>query len=310
MMRAKLRSRSPLAFAFASMAAASAVLTSAPAFATKKTSAAAASDKPATTDTETPSAGATKPAGQAQDVERPKPMLDPNQEAPKTDSLGHVHFASPNGEGLGRVVVNAPPTDKVRVFLEGRYFGFAPITIYSVPKGDYILEADYPNGKQISKPVTVMENDETPIDVGSAQALHAASEPSNGGSGARMTPGRRKWMYGLLIGSGAALAVGITFGILDLTAESNYENTAPANTARLDSIRSSGQRDAAIADIGFAVSAAAAIGAAYCAIPLIFGSSGDKPSAAAGARTESQTAFMLVPVVGSGAAGGLFSMRF
>ena len=64
-------------------------------------------------------------------------------------------FASPNGEGLGRVTVNAPATQKVKVFLEGRYFGTAPITIYSVPKGDYIIEALPETGKQISKPVTV-----------------------------------------------------------------------------------------------------------------------------------------------------------
>ena len=72
-----------------------------------------------------------------------------------------MHFASPNGEGLGRVVVNAPAAEKVKVFLEGRLFGTAPVTIYSVPKGDYIVEAAYPNGKQVSKPVTVAENEET-----------------------------------------------------------------------------------------------------------------------------------------------------
>ena len=90
-----------------------------------------------------------KPAAQANDEEKPKVMLDLGQEAPKTDSLGHVHFASPNGEGLGRVTVNAPVTQKVKVFLEGRYFGTAPITIYSVPKGDYIIEALPESGKQI-----------------------------------------------------------------------------------------------------------------------------------------------------------------
>ena len=80
-----------------------------------------------------------------------------------------MHFASPNGEGLGRVVVTAPATDKVKVFLEGRLFGTAPLTIYSVPKGDYIVEAQYPNGKEVSKPVTVSENEETAVDLGGAK---------------------------------------------------------------------------------------------------------------------------------------------
>ena len=65
----------------------------------------AASERSAAgTDNETPKAGDgddEKPAAQANDEEKPKASLNLEQEAPKTDSLGHVHFASPNGEGLG-----------------------------------------------------------------------------------------------------------------------------------------------------------------------------------------------------------------
>ena len=50
-----------------------------------------------------------KPAEQAGDTEKPKTILDTSQDAPKTDSLGHVHFGSPNAEGLGRVAVKAAP---------------------------------------------------------------------------------------------------------------------------------------------------------------------------------------------------------
>src|SRR5439155_10699009 len=121
-----------------------------------------------------------KPAAQANDEEKPKVMLDLGQEAPKTDSLGHVHFASPNGEGLGRVTVNAPATQKVKVFLEGRYFGTAPITIYSVPKGDYIIEALPESGKQISKPVTVSEGENTNVDLSGPKA-------ETGGGGGMMS---------------------------------------------------------------------------------------------------------------------------
>ena len=112
-----------------------------------------------------------KPAEQAGDTEKPKTILDTSQDAPKTDSLGHVHFGSPNAEGLGRVAVKAAPESKIKIFLEGRYFGTAPLTIYSVPKGDYIVEAVYANGKQMSRPVTVGENEETAMDLGGAQAL-------------------------------------------------------------------------------------------------------------------------------------------
>ena len=55
-----------------------------------------------------------KPADQAGDIEKPKAILDTSQEAPKTDSLGHVHFGSPNAEGLGRVAVKAAPERRSR----------------------------------------------------------------------------------------------------------------------------------------------------------------------------------------------------
>ena len=138
-----------------------------------------------------------KPAEQAGDTEKPKTILDTSQDAPKTDSLGHVHFGSPNAEGLGRVAVKAAPESKIKIFLEGRYFGTAPLTIYSVPKGDYIVEAVYANGKQVSRPVSVGENEETAVDLGGAQALRAASGP--GMFDAEMTPSRmtvdegRRW---------------------------------------------------------------------------------------------------------------------
>ena len=57
-----------------------------------------------------------KPAEQAGDVEKPKTILDTSQEAPKTDSLGHVHFGSPNAEGVGRVAVKAAPESKIKVY--------------------------------------------------------------------------------------------------------------------------------------------------------------------------------------------------
>lgn len=256
---------------------------------------------PAESEAQTPKTDDQRPSSQANDVERPKTILDTNREAPKTDSLGRVHFASPNGEGLGRVLVNAPAEAKVNVYLEGRFFGTAPVTIFSVPKGDYILEASYPSGKQVSKPVTVSENEETAVDLGGAQTLKSGDSAS---VSAEMTPNRMLWMRGLLIGSVAALAFGVTFGILELKAQSNYENTPSTNQAQLDSLRTTGQRDATLADVGYLVAAAGAIGASVCALPLIFGPSADKEKPA------SPTALVVTPMLGGGTTGGALFFRF
>jgi hypothetical protein len=300
---------------FALLAASLALLTTSPAFAKKKKAAppADSSDSEAAgTDSETPKAASddAKPAAQADDTEKPHTILDTSQEAPKTDSLGHVHFASPNGEGLGRVIVTAPATDKVKVFLEGRLFGTAPLTIYSVPKGDYIVEAQYPNGKEVSKPVTVSENEETTVDLGGAK-----SAKSNGGgdsgsvfSSGEMSPGRKNLMYGFLAGAVVGIAVGTTFGILDIQAENDYKNTPAASQSELDSIQQRGVRDARIADVGWVLTAVGVFGAAICALPLILGGGGEKAPAAAPSGTPS--AFMVAPVAGPGMTGGAFSMRF
>ena len=120
MTRSDHRSGPSRAIVFALLAAGLTLLVAPQASAKKKAPAAAA---PAGTDDETPKTGDAaadeKPAAQANDEEKPKAALNLEQEAPKTDSLGHVHFASPNGEGLGRVVVNAPAAAKIKIFLEG-----------------------------------------------------------------------------------------------------------------------------------------------------------------------------------------------
>jgi hypothetical protein len=297
---------------FALLAAGLTLLAAAPASAKKKSPpAASSSDSAAGTDNETPKAAGDdeKPATQANDEEKPKAALNTEQEAPKTDSLGHVHFASPNGEGLGRVVVNAPVAAKVKVFLEGRLFGTAPVTIYSVPKGDYIVEAAYPNGKQVSKPVTVAENEETTVDLGGAKAATGGGGGDSGSvfSTGEMTPFRKNLMYGFLIGAAAGVALGTTFGILDLQAEHDYQNTPTGDQATLDSISKRGQRDANIADVGWVVAAVGVVGAGICAIPLIFGGSSEK---AAPAPSGTPSAFMFTPVAGPRLTGGAFSMRF
>ena len=311
MKRSDLRSGPSRATVFALLAASLALLTAAPASAAKKKKAAPAESSdsaPAGADNETPKdASDAKPASQANDTEKPHTIIDTTQEAAKTDSLGHVHFASPNGEGLGRVVVNAPATDKVKVFLEGRLFGTAPLTIYSVPKGDYIVEAQYPSGKEVSKPVTVSENEETAVDLGGAKTAKTDGGGDSGSvfSGGEMTSGRKNLMYGFLAGAVVGIAIGTTFGILDIQAENDYKNGG--TQAQLDDIAQRGKRDANIADVGWVLTAVGLVGAGVCAIPLIFGGSSEKAPAAPSGTPQ---AFRFTPVASPAMTGGAFSMRF
>jgi hypothetical protein len=312
MKRSDHRSGTSRATVFALLAASLALLTASPASAKKKKAPAQSSDSAAAgADNEIPKAPSddSKPASQANDTEKPHTIIDTGQEAPKADSLGHVHFASPNGEGLGRVVITAPATDKVKVFLEGRLFGIAPLTIYSVPKGDYIVEAQYPNGKEISKPVTVSENEETAVDLGGAKTAKADGGGGDSGSvfgSGEMTSGRKNLMYGFLAGAVVGIAVGTTFGILDNQAENDYKNTPPGNQAQLDEIQQRGQRDAKIADVGWVLTAVGLVGAGICALPLILGGNEKAPAAPSG----TPQAFMLMPVASPAMTGGAFSMRF
>jgi hypothetical protein len=263
----------------------------------KKAAAAEDSDQPAAqaTDDSAPKKEDANPAAQVQDTEKPKRVIDNSQEAPKTDSLGHVHFASPNGEGLGRVAVKAAPESKIKVFLEGRYFGTAPLTIYSVPKGDYIVEATFPGGKQVSRPVTVGENEETAVDLGGPQTGGAGDSVNNMLS-ADMTPTRMMWTEGFLIGAGVGVVTAVTFGILELKAESDYNK---ANSqAQQDSIQKTGKNYALLTNVGIIVTAACLVGAGVTGYPLVI-KSGEK-----------KTALVVAPTVGPGMAGGVAAFRF
>jgi hypothetical protein len=272
------------------------VLSAGSALAKKKKPAAAATDEEQPAEKSGDEASPDKnaaPAAQVQDVEKPKRVIDQSQEAPKTDSLGHVHYASPNGEGLGRVAVKAAPEQKIKVFLEGRYFGTAPLTIYSVPKGDYIVEATFPSGKQVSKPVTVGENEETAVDLGVPTATSSdASQMFN----AEMTDTR---MLALKVSLGVA-AVGvvgaIVFGILELNAESNY-NKATTQTQQ-DDIAKTGKNYALLTNIGIVVAAVGLVGAGVTGYPLVFSSS------------EKKTALVITPAAGPGFGGGFATLRF
>jgi len=272
------------------------LLSAGPAFAKKKKSAEPAQ---ATDEASPPSADKPEkteaPAAQAGDTEKPKTILDTSQEAPKTDSLGHVHFGSPNAEGLGRVAVKAAPESKIKIFLEGRYFGTAPLTIYSVPKGDYIVEAVYANGKQLSRPVSVGENEETAVDLGGA-AKAAASGP--GMFDADMTPTRMTITKIGLIVAAVGVVAAVTFGILELKTESDYQKAV--GQMQKDDLENKGNNYAKLTNLGIVVGAAGLITAGIAGYPLVLHSSESKP----------KTAFIFTPAVTPSGGGAAMTFRF
>lgn len=261
------------------------------------------------TDTEAPAeagqAPAEKPAPaapQASDTEKPKAILDVSQDAPKTDNLGHIHFATPGTEGVGRVAVKAAPNQQIKVFLEGRYFGLAPITIYSVPKGDYILEAVHADGKQVARPVSVGENEEVAVDLRDIKPREGGRE--GGLLNAEMTSRRMHWTVAFLAVTAVGVAGAVTFGILELKDESDYNNVAatdPHYDQRRTDISNRGNRDALLTNVGIGVAAAGLIGAVIAGYPLVFKSS---------ASEKKMAAVMVTPTVAPTGAGGVLTLRF
>jgi hypothetical protein len=222
---------------------------------------------------------------------------------PEADAAGHVNYGNPQAEGLGRVTVKSKTGDKVQIYLEGRYFGDAPITIYSVPKGDYIVEGTIvSSGKQVSSPVSVSENEEATVELGGGKIETPAAPTSGGFMGGDISPQRLRVAKILLVVGGVALVGGVVFAVLENGAENDYEKAPLGNQANLDDISSRGRRDALIADLGFALAGAAIVGAGIAAWPMFSKSNAEKPP-------EATTAFF-APMIGHGTTGGALSLRF
>ena len=227
---------------------------------------------------------------------------------PEADANGHVNYGNPQADGIGRVTVKSKSGDKVQVYLEGRYFGDAPITIYSVPKGDYIVEGTIvSSGKQVSSPVSVSENEEATVELGGGK-IETPPEAAAGTGGAifsgEISHNRKIVLVTSIAVAAVGLVGGVVFGILEKGAESDYEKTSPAATNTLDSIRSRGNRDALFCDGGFILLGAGIVGAVISGYPLVTKSTAEKaPDAPA------TTAF-ISPMVGRGTTGGALSFRF
>jgi len=212
--------------------------------------------------------------------------------------MGRVHFGPPGAEGIGRVTVNAPASDNIQVFLEGRYFGHAPMTIYSVPKGDYIVEGRFADGRQVSRPVSVSENEEATVDLSQGKIESPGGKPSGGMFGGEISPERLLATKILLGAAAASLVFGITFGILELKAESDWQNAT--TQMEQDSIADRGRRDATLANVGYVLTGACVIGAAVAGYPMLIKPSGEK----------STMALMVAPVASPTLTGGTLVLRF
>jgi hypothetical protein len=227
---------------------------------------------------------------------------------PEADANGHVNFGNPQKEGLGRVTVKSAGGDQIQVYLEGRYFGDTPITIYSVPKGDYIVEGTFvSSGKQVAKPVSVSENEEATVEL-VAKKSEPTPEEQKASSGLMSgeIPPKRLLAAKVLAGTAVVgLVVGITFGILEKGKESDFEHAAAGSNT--DPIKADGQRDALICDVGFLLAGAALIGTVVAAYPMFKKSTGaetEKPAEPA------PTAFLVTPMLGNHSTGAAALFRF
>ncbi len=241
----------------------------------KKKAAPAAPAATATTETGTDAtpateAGEKKPAegaAQAADQERPKPVVDENQEAPQSDEKGNVTFSGARS-GKGRIVVSAPAKEKVKVYLEGRYFGVAPRTINKMPPGDYIVEGIFPDGRSVTKPVSVASDEEVTIELAPGDATAA-------GAKSKLMPAaqaERRWRTAKILGisSVAVMAVGGgVFGYLTHSTQSDYNNksSSGAPQSQLDDLANKGNRYALLANACLVIGGVGLITAAIIGYP-------------------------------------------
>jgi hypothetical protein len=217
-------------------------------------------------------------AAQAGDTERPKPILDSGEapEGPKADAQGNVSFAGVKS-GKGKITVQAPPKEKVKVYLEGRYFGVAPRTINKIPPGDYIVEVVFPNGKSLSKPVSVAGEEEALVTVGAADAL--TPEPAE--KGMSLEQAQKRWSLATTIGIGAGVAVaaGLGLGIWEYTVQKDHDNLVKAgppsadpadvaaHEAKIRSLENKGDTLALSANILYVVGGVALVTAVFIGYP-------------------------------------------
>ncbi|MES1205525.1 MAG: PEGA domain-containing protein [Pseudomonadota bacterium] len=203
-------------------------------------------------------------AAQAADTERPKPILE-EAPGPEEDAQGNVKFVG-NKTGKGKITVRAPKKEKAKIYLEGRYFGVAPKTINGIPPGDYIVEVNYPNGKSVTKPVSVSGDEEALIELGGASEVAAPAEKP-------MTPEtiEKRLSIAKVVGIGAIglAAVAVGLGVWEYTVQKDYDKkfSQGSNRETLDALIRKGDTLALSANICFVGAAAGLIAAGVIAYP-------------------------------------------
>jgi hypothetical protein len=221
----------------------------------------------------------------------PAPALPtPAPGAPTRVSFG------PAAPGTGSVTVKG---DNLQVSFDGRPIGVSPLTITDIPKGDYVVEGTGPDGKQVSRPVTIEDSVEAVVDLGAGKISTAEL-----GAPGVVDEGHPKLMMAskVMLGvSAGALLVGAVFGVLELKQHGDYES-APANQAMLDSMARTGHSDALIANISFVACGASLIASGVLALPSLIKSEHPAPE-------PTTTAFVSTGATRGSAMAG-FSMRF
>jgi len=257
-------------------------------------------------------------AAQAGDVERPKPILDDGEAAdgPKADAQGNVSFQG-SRSGKGKITVQAPVKEKVKVYLEGRYFGLAPRTINKIPSGDYIVEIVFPNGKSLSKPVSVSGEEEALVQVGAADA--APTAPVEKPMSTDQATKRWNVAKAIGIGSAGALVVGLGLGYWKIRVQKDYNDevsrvpdsgdTAAINAraARLQSLENKGSTLALTANILYIAGAVGLVTAVVVGYPAYKALHAEQKTLSP-EGTPTNLSFMVAPTP-AGAMGGL-SLRF
>jgi hypothetical protein len=276
---------------FAGLLAAALMAVGTPALAAKKKKAAPEGGPGLST-----SGKAAEGSSQAADQERPKPILE-EAPGPEADAQGNVNFMGTKA-GHGKITVKAPAKEKAKIYLEGRYFGVAPRTINKIPPGDYILEINYPNGKSVTKPVSVSGDEEAVVELGGAAEATAPTEKP-------MAPEKVEKRLGLakIIGIGAIglAVVGLGLGIWERSVQSDYDSKAANSNGstqarqELDDLESRGNTLALAANVCFVGAAVGLITAGLIGYPAY------KARKNAGTRTEGAVdvpppvSFMLAP---------------
>jgi hypothetical protein len=273
----------------------------------KKKKAGDADGADASTQPGLPSSGkAADGASQANDQERPKPILDEGAAGPDADEQGNVSFAG-SRVGKGKITVKAPPADKAKVYLEGRYFGIAPRTINKIPPGDYIIEITYPSGQSVTKSVSVIGEEESIVELGGAAEIVAPQDKPMSAEKAA-----KRWRIAQIVGiaSLATLVVGGGLGVWEYTVQRDY-NSTPGDTVasreHANSLADKGDKLALAANICYVAGAVGLVAAAVIGYPAYKARKGEQRTESPDSPAPLSFIFLPGPTLGSATAGMVYT---